>query len=75
MFKAIESGLINQAEAEDASISMLADEFRKLTGGVVQKPDGSFELVNQIAFNNRIEDLRVLARATSEDKFILAVGL
>jgi len=55
---------------------MLSDEFRNITGGVQRRQDDSgYDLVNQVAFNNAIEDLKVLARATSEDKFILAVGL
>jgi len=57
-------------------VAMLASELRTVTGGVEKRPDGSgYQIKNQVAFNNLIEDLKVLARATSEDKLILAVGL
>ena len=51
---------------------MTGKEFSDLYGPV--SAEGN-ELKNQIAFNNAIEDLKVLARATSDDKNLLAVGL
>lgn len=74
--KAVESGIINDVEASMPGVAMLATELRTITGGIKIRQDGTgYDLVNQIAFNNAIEDLKVLARATSEDKLILAVGL
>jgi Ca2+ transporting ATPase len=58
---------------------MTGDHFRELVGGVQKVVDKfgneKFEVVGQAEFKKIANELRVLARATPEDKFTLVVGL
>jgi magnesium-transporting ATPase (P-type) len=71
--QAYECGIVeNKSDLDQSGVAMTGKEFSDLYGPV--SAEGN-ELKNQIAFNNAIEDLKVLARATSDDKNLLAVGL
>jgi Ca2+ transporting ATPase len=58
---------------------MNGDEFRNQVGGVTRsvEKDGKekYRVNNKQAFKKIIQNLKILARATPEDKFMLIAGL
>lgn len=55
---------------------MVAEDFRSVVGSLQQIDESTLTLENIDAFQNEIvPNLRVLARATASDKYLLVVGL
>lgn len=55
---------------------MVAEDFRSVVGSLQQLDESTLTLENIDAFQNEIvPNLRVLARATASDKYLLVVGL
>lgn len=57
---------------------MTGAEFRKITGGLREENIGgeTREIINNVsAFRDIVKELRVLARSTPMDKYILVTGL
>ena len=58
---------------------MNGDEFRSQVGGVTRtvEKDGKekYRVNNKQAFKKIIQNLKILARATPEDKFAMIIGL
>lgn len=74
---ALEAGIVTEAEVKKQYTVMHAKDFRKLVGKVVPHPENEDEQVveNIKNFKTVITKLRVLARATPEDKHTIVVGL
>jgi Ca2+ transporting ATPase len=76
---AIQAGIINSDDVAGKFVCMNGPEFRSLSGGIreVLDKDGKSkcEIVNKQNFRQIGMKLRVLARSTPEDKFILVTGL
>lgn len=74
-----------QSVAKDEKMFALnGNEFREISGGFVKVEDGKdkkgnlrfkFELVNQDKFRRTVENLKVIARASPDDKYLLVLGL
>jgi len=78
------TGEVNQFEVEDYSkiFSLEGPEFRVLCGGYVEKVTGEGadkvvkrELKNPELFKKVTQNLKVIARASPDDKFLLVLGL
>jgi len=73
----MEAGIITEFESKQKYTVMLAKDFRKLVGKLV--PNEEFpdveEVENLPQFKAVIAKLRVLARATPEDKHLVVAGL
>lgn len=57
---------------------MIGAEFRKLVGGIEQRFENGVNkdyIKNEEAFRDIVKELRVLARSTPMDKYILTTGL
>ena len=76
---ALKAGIIRNDEIQKKHCVMHADQFRELVGGVTSTLDNDgrevLNVENPSEFRSIIQNLKVLARATSEDKYVLAVGL
>lgn len=76
---AMNVGILSQEEADQKHVCMTGEEFRQEVGGVhkVTDKDGKEkeEVVNKLNFKHIANRLRVMARATPEDKHALVVGL
>lgn len=77
---AVEAGLITREEAEQEYTCMEGKQFRELCGGLVKLQDTEggrlVEEIGNKAFFRIIKDkLKVLARSTPEDKYMLVTGL
>uniref|UniRef100_A0A7S3CL09 Cation-transporting P-type ATPase C-terminal domain-containing protein n=1 Tax=Strombidium rassoulzadegani TaxID=1082188 RepID=A0A7S3CL09_9SPIT len=77
---ALQAGIIKAAEAADPNSVMLASEFREAVGGIQSRRDEEtgqtvVELENREAFKDLAGSLKVLARATAHDKYLLVTGL
>ncbi len=72
-----------QDEDPHSILAMEGSEFRIITGGYrrIDNPDGeedeknTFELVSPFNFEKYTKNLKVIARASPEDKFLLVLGL
>lgn len=75
------SYLQTEQDSDDFILAMEGSEFRRITGGYrkVESEDGTeknaYELVSPINFERYTKHLKVIARATPEDKFLLVLGL
>ena len=65
-------------------LALEGNEFRELSGGYLKIEDGKdkkgkpkyrYELANQEKFKKTVENLKVIARASPDDKFLLVLGL
>lgn len=75
----------NQAfKTTEKYLALEGNEFRELSGGYQKIEDGKddngnpkfrFELVSQDKFKKTTENLKVIARASPDDKFLLVLGL
>jgi Ca2+ transporting ATPase len=77
---AMECGILdkNFQHSEDSFRTMEGHTFRKLVGGYEVIKNGSKEVTkikNLDQFKLIAKDLRVLARASPEDKFLMVLGL
>lgn len=79
---AIEAGLITREEAKLEFVCMEGKDFREHIGGFKvlnddNNPDGrkKEEISNKKAFRDVAARLKVLARSTPEDKYMLVTGL
>ena len=79
---AIEAGLVTKEEANGQFVCMTGKEFREYIGGFKEledptNPDGRKreEISNKKAFRDIASKLKVLARSTPEDKYMLVTGL
>jgi P-type Ca2+ transporter type 2B len=79
---AIEAGLITRQEANQEYVCMEGRHFREIVGGLKKledpsNPDGRTreEIGNKKAFRDVASKLKVLARSTPEDKYMLVTGL
>ena len=83
---AVDSGILTPAEFNPEAplevqrqYAMDAKDFREQCGplekGEDEEGNAEYNLPNQQAFNQIIENLKVLGRATPEDKLLLTVGL
>ncbi|KAL4460329.1 hypothetical protein ABPG74_000080 [Tetrahymena malaccensis] len=77
-----EAGIISQdySTSDGGYTVMEGKQFRELVGGLqeIRGEDGKiqrYEVGNIDAFRDIIQDLRVLARSSPEDKFLLVTGL
>ena len=81
---AIDAGILTQEEADDTYgrpyAFMEGQVFRKMCGGLkkIEGADGKVEreeIINQDRFKDIASQLKVLARSTPEDKYMLVTGL
>lgn len=78
---AINAGILKEEDRHKEFACMEGKTFRETCGGLKKLPDtdGSGrlreEIGNKSAFRNVIKELRVLARSTPEDKYMLVTGL
>ncbi|CDW88443.1 calcium-translocating p-type pmca-type family protein [Stylonychia lemnae] len=79
---ALEAGIINAEEAETEFVCMEGKQFREICGGLVSikdenNTDGKLreEIGNKGMFRIVKDKLKVLARSTPEDKYMLVTGL
>jgi Ca2+ transporting ATPase len=74
---AIEAGIMKRESEKKQYVVMHAEDFRKLVGKLVPDPANENELIvqNISAFKKIMTKLRVLARATPEDKHLIVQGL
>lgn len=79
---AIEAGLVTKEEARQEFVCMEGKQFREYIGGFKvlddpSNPDGRKreEISNKKAFRDVSSKLKVLARSTPEDKYMLVTGL
>jgi Ca2+ transporting ATPase len=78
---AIEAGIISKQEAELDLVCMEGKQFRELCGGLKRLEDPSDrnllkeEIGNKAQFRQIAQRLKVLARSTPEDKYMLVTGL
>eukprot|EP00347_Sterkiella_histriomuscorum_P009975 403339164 len=76
-----ECGIITKEEAEEEYVCMEGQQFREICGGLAKQPnadeEGKFieEIANQGMFKVIKDKLKILARATPEDKYMLVTGL
>ena len=74
---AIKAGILLKPNAEDPTICMTGEEFRSKVGKLkFNKVKNEYELEDQSVFNSFIlkNKVKVIARATPEDKQLLSVG-
>lgn len=76
---AIKAGILNKEDLAEENCIMTGEKFRNLCGAVSKERniDGEDEYVleNQNGFNEIYQNLKVLARATANDKHAFVVGL
>lgn len=78
---AIEAGIVGKEEAELEYVCMEGKQFRELCGGLKKLEDPSNrnllkeEIGNKAQFRLIKDRLKVLARSTPEDKYMLVTGL
>ena len=78
-----EAGIINDNDLrsnEDGYLCMTGKKFREMVGGIITKVDPSTNVVtdsvgNKRAFREVTKKLKVLARSSPEDKYLLVTGL
>jgi len=82
--KALEDGNNGGLSMPSKIIALDGNEFKELTGGynkiedgkdAKNKPKYKFELANVAKFQKTTEHLKVIARASPDDKFLLVMGL
>lgn len=75
---ALQSGILTVHEAKQKQTVMHAEEFRRLAGEVkwdIDEEGNEFQtLENPQKFQSVVKNLRVLARATPEDKYNIIFG-
>ena len=78
---AIEAGLVSAEDVDKPYVSMEGKEFRELCGGLKKLEDPSNrnllreEIGNKKNFREIASKLKILARSTPEDKYMLVTGL
>jgi Ca2+ transporting ATPase len=79
---AIEAGLVTAEDAEKEFVCMEGKQFREYVGGLKELPHPTKEgerkkeeIGNKKAFRDIRDKLKVLARSTPEDKYMLVTGL
>jgi len=78
---AIEAGIVSRDDADSKYVCMEGKEFRELCGGLKQLSDPSDpnlvkeSIADMRTFNIIQQRLKVLARSTPEDKYMLVTGL
>ena len=78
---AVEAGIVSAADVDKEYVCMEGKQFRELVGGLKKLEDPSNrnllkeEIGNKKAFRDIKEKLKVLARSTPEDKYMLVTGL
>lgn len=78
---AIEAGIVSASEAEGKYVCMEGKQFRELCGGLkkLEDPNDANLVKESVAdmrtFNVIQSKLKVLARSTPEDKYMLVTGL
>lgn len=78
---ALESGILKPEEADNEYVCMEGRDFRELCGGLKKLEDPSDrdllkeEIGNKMKFRQIKDKLKVLARSTPEDKYMLVTGL
>ena len=78
---AIEAGLVKAEDAEKEFVCMEGKQFREICGGLKRLEDPSErnllreEIGNKAMFREVVSKLKVLARSTPEDKYMLVTGL
>lgn len=79
-----ETGEKSDPYCTEKYIALVGNEFRELSGGYLKIEDGKdqngnpkfkYELANQEKFKKATEHLKVIARASPDDKFLLVLGL
>eukprot|EP00340_Litonotus_pictus_P000633 CAMPEP_0170521718 /NCGR_PEP_ID=MMETSP0209-20121228/7085_1 /TAXON_ID=665100 ORGANISM="Litonotus pictus, Strain P1" /NCGR_SAMPLE_ID=MMETSP0209 /ASSEMBLY_ACC=CAM_ASM_000301 /LENGTH=1049 /DNA_ID=CAMNT_0010808745 /DNA_START=1 /DNA_END=3150 /DNA_ORIENTATION=- len=82
--KAVEDGDKGGLNMPSRIIALEGNEFRELSGGYIKIEDGKdkvgkikyrYELASQEKFKKTTENLKVIARASPDDKFLLVLGL
>ena len=78
---AIEAGIVSKDDADEKYVCMEGKEFRELCGGIAQNysishPNQIRESISNMNMFSEIQKkLKVLARSTPEDKYMLVTGL
>lgn len=78
---AIEAGILKKEDKDKQYVCMVGQQFREEIGGLkkLEDHDGSGrlreEIGNKSAFRQIAKNLKVLARSTPEDKYMLVTGL
>lgn len=74
-----EAGIISQEiDVESGYICMTGPDFRNAVGGLTKKKVNDIEVdcvTDQETFDKITKELRVLARSSPEDKYLLVTGL
>jgi len=73
------AGIIREGEEKTSQVVMNGEEFRNQVGGLTRtvEKDGKerYRVNNKQAFKKIVQNLKILARATPDDKFTLVAGL
>jgi P-type Ca2+ transporter type 2B len=78
---ALEAGILSPEEANMEYACMEGKQFRELCGGLVKNEEAAAdgrlkeEIANKAMFRHIKDRLKVLARSTPEDKYMLVTGL
>lgn len=78
-YVALMTGIVLDTEVNQPGVCMTGDQFQEQIGGYERIWDQcsqqyTIKLIDEEQFNNVRKKLRVLARTTSEDKFVLISG-
>ena len=70
------AGIVTEAECLESEFScMTGKQFREHVGGLKKNDDGTETVANMAKFRQVKKHLRVLARSSPEDKYLLVTGL
>jgi calcium-translocating P-type ATPase len=69
------AGIITEKECQHEYACMTGKVFRETVGGLKKNEDGSESVGNMNKFRKVAKHLRVLARSSPEDKYLLVTGL
>jgi Ca2+ transporting ATPase len=70
------AGIVTDAEVKQSKYAcMTGKDFRETVGGLKKNPDGTETVANMKKFKEVKRYLRVVARSSPEDKYLLVTGL
>lgn len=69
------AGILTEQQAKNEYSCMTGKNFRETVGGLKKNDDGTETVANMKVFRKVAKNLRVLARSSPEDKYLLVTGL
>jgi magnesium-transporting ATPase (P-type) len=79
---AYKAGILTDEDMQKQNCVLDAEDFRNMVGGIEQTnvdgpngPEPKLSLEHQEAFQTILDDVKVLARANSDDKLLMVIGL